>query len=133
MRRQEWYNLVDQWERDLRNRQRNIVFPDTVLNEGRFYRHMFSDKASFTLLQRLGIIVLALQFLWVGSMFLTGELSALAQLNGIERMVMGVGSIPPLAMIGFGALLGVRALWRNPKPKPRYRSSYRGPGRAYLR
>jgi hypothetical protein len=37
-------SLTD-WERDVLNRQRNIVFPDTILNEGRFYRNIASGKA----------------------------------------------------------------------------------------
>jgi hypothetical protein len=37
-----------EWERDVRNRQRNIVFPDTNLNEGRFYRNLASGKTIFT-------------------------------------------------------------------------------------
>ena len=132
MQRQEWFREVERWEQDLRNRQRNIVFPDTVLNEGRFYRHMFSYKARFTLLQRLGIIVLAFQFLLTGSGMLAVELGGLAKLRGIELIVAGLISIPGWSMIGFGILVGMRSVWRNP-PKPQYRSSYRGPGRVGMR
>lgn len=35
----------EDWEQDIFNRQRNIVFPDTVLNEGRPYRNIFSRGA----------------------------------------------------------------------------------------
>src|SRR6266849_6658114 len=105
MQRQEWRREVDRWEQDLRNRQRNIVFPDTVLNEARFYRHMFASKASFTLLQRFGIVLLAFQFLLTGSSFLAGAIGAFAELEGIERLVIGVGLIPALALIGFGVLV----------------------------
>ena len=35
------------WERDVTNRQRNIVFPDTNLNEGRFYRNIRVRQGGF--------------------------------------------------------------------------------------
>jgi hypothetical protein len=37
-----------EWEQDIINRQRNIVFPDTVLNEGRFYRNLFSREPALS-------------------------------------------------------------------------------------
>ena len=46
------------WERDVINRQRNIVFPDTVLNEGRYYRNLVSGKAVFSLGQKLCVLIL---------------------------------------------------------------------------
>jgi hypothetical protein len=48
-----------EWEQDVRNRQRNIVFPDTNLNEGRFYRNIASGKAVFSRGQKvsLGIMI----------------------------------------------------------------------------
>jgi hypothetical protein len=30
----------EEWERELRARQRNVVFPDTVRNEGTFWRNL---------------------------------------------------------------------------------------------
>ena len=46
------------WERDVINRQRNIVFPDTVLNQGRYYRNLVSEKAVFSLGQKLSVLAL---------------------------------------------------------------------------
>jgi hypothetical protein len=43
------------WERDVLNRQRNIVFPDTNLNEGRFYRNIASGKAVFSVGQKISL------------------------------------------------------------------------------
>jgi hypothetical protein len=57
---------LQEWERDVRNRQRNIVFPDTNLNQGRFYRNIFSDKAQFNLTQRIGLLLIAGILLSVG-------------------------------------------------------------------
>src|SRR5436305_7924900 len=50
------------WERDVINRQRNIVFPDTVLNEGRFYRNIASGKAIFTRGQKISLLLI---LLWI--------------------------------------------------------------------
>jgi hypothetical protein len=47
-----------QWERDVINRQRNIVFPDTILNEGRFYRNIASGKAVFTRGQKVSLLLI---------------------------------------------------------------------------
>jgi hypothetical protein len=48
------------WERDVINRQRNIVFPDTNLNEGRFYRNIASGKAVFSWGQKVALLVITL-------------------------------------------------------------------------
>src|SRR5690349_20459038 len=54
------------WEQDILNRQRNIVFPDTVLNEGRFYRNIFSRDAYFTPGQRIGLVMFGIFNLTLG-------------------------------------------------------------------
>ena len=51
------------WLQDLRNRQRNTVFPDTVRNEGNFYRNMLAKDARFNPVQRTGLIVMSLVFI----------------------------------------------------------------------
>jgi hypothetical protein len=48
------------WLQDLRNRQRNILFPDTVLNTGNFYRNMLAKEARFNPVQRAGLVVMSL-------------------------------------------------------------------------
>ncbi len=35
------------WVGDVRQRQRNVVFPDTVQNEGRFWRNLVSRRLNF--------------------------------------------------------------------------------------
>jgi hypothetical protein len=51
----------DDWLRDIDARQRNVVFPDTVQNEGRFWRNIWAGK-SLSLAQRVGVLVLLLFF-----------------------------------------------------------------------
>jgi hypothetical protein len=67
------------FERDIINRQRNIVFPDTVLNQGRFYRNLASGKAVFTWGQRLsllGIVGFFIPVLFIDYAGILGELLA---------------------------------------------------------
>jgi hypothetical protein len=46
-----------QWMRDLENRQRNVVFPDTVQNEARFWRNLGST--SWKTSTKIGLSLLA--------------------------------------------------------------------------
>lgn len=48
----------DQWLQDVDARQRNVVFPDTALNEGRFWRNLSSSKESLTFLQWIGLLAI---------------------------------------------------------------------------
>jgi hypothetical protein len=48
----------DDWLRDIEARQRNVVFPDIVQNEGRFWRNIYSGRQSLALSQWLGILIL---------------------------------------------------------------------------
>ncbi len=49
----------EQWERDLQERGRNIVFPDTVANERRFWEHVVSGKSKLTAVQVIGLALIA--------------------------------------------------------------------------
>jgi len=50
----------DEWLRDIEARQRNIVFPDTAANEGRFWRNLYEGKQKLTRLQAVGIAIMAI-------------------------------------------------------------------------
>ncbi|MBZ5493914.1 MAG: hypothetical protein LAO76_23585 [Acidobacteriia bacterium] len=52
---------LKEWERDVINRQRN-VFPDTNLNEGRFYRNIASGKAVFSVGQKVSLLMIVVFF-----------------------------------------------------------------------
>jgi hypothetical protein len=66
---------LKEWERDVLNRQRNIVFPDTNLNQGRFYRNIAYEKAVFSPGQKLSLLVVPTCFLIVTSVALAGLIS----------------------------------------------------------
>jgi len=42
----------EEWLRDIEKRQRNVVFPDTVNNEARFWRNIIEGKQRLTVVQR---------------------------------------------------------------------------------
>jgi hypothetical protein len=50
----------DEWLRDIDARQRNIVFPDTVQNKGRFWRNLYHGKEPLNTAQWIGVILLYL-------------------------------------------------------------------------
>src|SRR3981081_1880609 len=66
---------LKKWERDVRNRQRNIVFPDTNLNEGRFYRNLASGKAVFSRGQKISLLIVPMYFLIILSSGIAGAIS----------------------------------------------------------
>lgn len=61
------------WERDIELRQRNIVFPDTVHNEGRFYRNILERGKPVNPVQRAGLLILGFSC-WGSTAFLVASL-----------------------------------------------------------
>ncbi len=53
----------EEWLRDVTDRQRNIVFPDTAANEARFWRNLFNGKRTLNGVQFAGVVVLAVAVL----------------------------------------------------------------------
>src|SRR5438309_3346126 len=52
----------DQWLQDIEARQRNVVFPETVRNEGRFWRNLM-EKGHLTATQIIGISLMYVSLL----------------------------------------------------------------------
>ena len=52
------YQKNSQWLRDVRSRQRNVVFPDTVQNEARFWRNLGTQQWSISTAAGLGLLAL---------------------------------------------------------------------------
>jgi high-affinity Fe2+/Pb2+ permease len=48
----------EEWARDIEDRQRNVVFPDTVQNEARFWRNIGNQRWTPTTV--IGLAILAL-------------------------------------------------------------------------
>ncbi|HEY2390026.1 MAG TPA: hypothetical protein VGK22_02535 [Candidatus Angelobacter sp.] len=108
-----------EWERDVRNRQRNIVFPDTNLNEGRFYRNIASGKAVFSRGQKVSLLVIVALFMMVNAVDFASNLGAFV--NGDRRVVhisVPWPAIGSLLWLLFWIFLAVKALF---PPAPRMR------------
>jgi hypothetical protein len=50
----------EEWEQDVNAQQRNVVFPDTVRNEGRLWRNLKTGKQKLTIVQGIGIALIFL-------------------------------------------------------------------------
>jgi hypothetical protein len=48
----------EEWQHDIENRQRNVVFPDTVQNEARFWRNVGNQP--WTPMTKIGLGILAI-------------------------------------------------------------------------
>ena len=53
----------EQWEQDLRRRQHNYVFPETVLNQADMYRGMLRGGFPLTPFQRAAMVVIGMMLL----------------------------------------------------------------------
>src|SRR5580765_652945 len=99
------------WERDVVNRQRNIVFPDTNLNEGRFYRNIASGKAVFSAGQKACLLVIVLFVTVMTSFGLAEAIAATMAQRDLQGKVVGLwGCIYLLAILFFWIFLGVKGL-----------------------
>ncbi|HKR94670.1 MAG TPA: hypothetical protein VJW55_04890 [Candidatus Angelobacter sp.] len=91
-----------EWERDVNDRQRNIVFPDTMLNETRFYRNL--GKVRFTGIRSNPGFIVRDWGLFFGCLCLIDPISSLFQqhakihdtdiflsLFGVAAVLVGIG------------------------------------------
>ncbi|MGB8128544.1 MAG: hypothetical protein WCG81_02015 [Candidatus Angelobacter sp.] len=80
------------WERDVTNRQRNIVFPDTNLNEGRFYRNIASGKAVFSTGQKVCLVVIVLFVTIITSCGLAETIASIIGQRDLAGKLIGLWS-----------------------------------------
>jgi len=121
---------LNDWERDVINRQRNIVFPDTNLNEGRFYRNIASGKAVFSAGQKVGLLVIVLFVTILTSFGLAQTIASVIAERDLDGIAIGLwGCIYLLAVLLFWIFLGVRGLLPA-APARKVRRGYRRSGKA---
>lgn len=121
---------LQDWERDVRNRQRNLVFPDTNLNEGRFYRNIASGKAVFSLGQKISLSIIVAAVLVFTSLTLAESIGYFLAQRKIENKLFGIWmSLYPLAILYFWIFLAVKGLLPAPRARKR-RGGYRRSGKA---
>lgn len=95
---------MDRLLQDLWLRQRNIVFPDTVRNEGNFYRNLARRDQSRDALQRVGTMMLAVPFLLTGCFFLAMAVGFLVE-HGLFALIPAI-IVVGAAIVSFA--IGVR-------------------------
>jgi len=95
---------MDRMLQDLWLRQRNIVFPDTVRNEGNFYRNLARRDQSRDALQRVGTTMLAVPFLMYGCFLLAAAVGFLVE-HGLFALIPAMIAVAA-AIISFA--IGVR-------------------------
>jgi hypothetical protein len=120
---------LKQWERDVINRQRNIVFPDTILNEGRFYRNIASGKAVFTRGQKVSLLLIVVFFIVVNAVDFAGRISEVIVRNRSHIHKLDLWpSIGSLVWLLFWIFLTVKALLPQPEVR-KMRRGYRRSGK----
>src|SRR5580765_899620 len=114
------------WERDVLNRKRNIVFPDNVLNEGRFYRNIASGKAVFSRRQKVSLLLIVTFFIVVNAVDFAGRISVVIDQHRThaDRLFFWP-SIGSLIWLLFWIFLTVKSLLPRPAPARKLRRGYR--------
>ena len=121
---------LKEWERDVINRQRNIVFPDTNLNEGRFYRNIASGKAVFSVGQKICLLVITLYVTIRTSWVLAHAIASMVAHRDFQGKVLGLWSgLYLLAILLFWIFLAVKGLLPA-SPDRKRRRGYRRSGKA---
>jgi hypothetical protein len=64
------HHKKEQWERELVNRQRNIVFPDTVRNDRLVNELLWKGSPHAARVQRIGIALIAIAPLTIAATFI---------------------------------------------------------------
>lgn len=113
------------WERDVLNRQRNIVFPDTNLNEGRFYRNIASGKAVFSRGQKISLLLILAFFIVVNAVDFAGRISLVITRRSHVRGWDVWPSMGSFIWLLFWVFLTVKALLPPPIPARKHRRGYR--------
>ncbi len=114
------------WERDILNRQRNIVFPDTMLNEGRFYRNIASGKAVFSTGQKVSLMLIVAFFIVMSVVsFASTVARPLTEDRASDRAWSVEPSLISLVWLIFWVFLAVKALFPPEPPARKRRRGYR--------
>jgi hypothetical protein len=118
------------WERDVLNRQRNIVFPDTNLNLGRFYRNVASGKAVFSVGQKVSLLLVLAFFIVVHAVDFAGQISFVISQRAQIREWSVWPSMSSFIWLVFWIFLAVNGLLPPQPAVRRVRRGYRRSGKA---
>lgn len=82
----------EHWEQELRLRQRSVVFPDTVRNEGNFFRGIVYNRARLNGVQRMGAGLFGATFLFTASLFASQVIGAVVEGPSLFWTLSSVGT-----------------------------------------
>ena len=116
----------EEWLHDVRESQRNVVFPDTVRNGGRFWLNLVGSKRRLTLGQSIGLGLTLLPCLGVVCGGVYWKLKNSTEGSILERLMPDLG-VWIILLVLFGAIFMVlrwrvrRALLaaKNGSPSPK--------------
>jgi hypothetical protein len=112
---------MDRMLQDLWLRQRNIVFPDTVRNDGNFYRNLARRDQSRDALQRVGTMMLAAILLMTGCVFVAMAIGLVVE-GGFFALIPAVIFLAgALVWFALGAKLAFAAVLPATIQKPNQR------------
>ena len=102
----------EDWEQDLRERQRNLVFPDTVRNEGIFLRSLLRSNRPLPAAQRIGLFLIAIPLLLGGCVGLAAAIASFLQGEDAvgKWIALIAGGVASLGSCLFGGLMVLRAV-----------------------
>jgi hypothetical protein len=81
----------DEWMKDAREKQRNVVFPDTLRNEASGWRRLMTSKQPLTVVQTVGIGLLYLAMAVVFWGLISGRLRGSVGSSLFDRVLGGFG------------------------------------------
>src|SRR5436305_263231 len=109
---------MDRMLQDLWLRQRNIVFPDTVRNEGNFYRNLSRRDQSRDALHRVGTMMVAVGSLMTGCLFVAMAIGFLVEGGLFGLIPATVPLAGALGCFALGGKLAFAAVLPATIPKP---------------
>jgi hypothetical protein len=113
----------EEWMNDVRESQRNVVFPDTLRNEVSGWRRLMTSGRPLTIVQKVGI---GLLYLGMGVVFwapISDKLRRSAGSPFVDRVLGGFGTwIGLFAIFGLFSLL-LRWRVRRALPADKHRAS----------
>jgi len=94
------------WESDIVARQRNVVFPDTVANEARFWKNLIQGKRKLSFVQIVGIALITITVVTAICEPIAAQIWA-PNVHGTlwQRIVGNFGLQIVVLALGIGALL----------------------------
>ena len=100
----------EEWEQDVRARQQNVVFPDTVRNEGNLWRNLMSGRQKLTLMRGVGVALMYLTLIALLWGYAAIEFRSGTSGSLFERLLAtAAGFVAPLALF---AVLFLILRWR---------------------